>query len=45
VVILDEGEVAAEGELREIFSDEALLEKHGLEMPYGYSAPSLLPTL
>ncbi len=45
VVILDEGKVAAEGELGEIFSDEALLERHGLEMPYGYSAPSLLPTL
>lgn len=36
VVILDAGEVAAEGELGEIFSDEALLEKHGLERPASY---------
>ncbi|GFP22759.1 cobalt/nickel transport system ATP-binding protein [Candidatus Hakubella thermalkaliphila] len=44
-IIMDEGKVVADGKVEEIFSDGALLEIHGLEIPYGYSAPSLLPTL
>ncbi len=32
-VVLDEGRIAADGTAREIMSDEALLQAHGLELP------------
>lgn len=34
VAIMDEGRIVAEGLSREILTDKALLEKHGLEEPY-----------
>jgi len=36
VVILDEGRVAADGGAFDILSDEELLSRHGLELPYGF---------
>jgi cobalt/nickel transport system ATP-binding protein len=36
VVILDEGRVAADGDVFTLFSDEELLARHGLELPYGF---------
>jgi cobalt/nickel transport system ATP-binding protein len=36
VVILEGGEVAADGEVFSILSDEVLLERHGLELPFGF---------
>jgi cobalt/nickel transport system ATP-binding protein len=33
-VLMDHGAVAADGEIREIFGDPVLLERHGLEMPH-----------
>jgi cobalt transport protein ATP-binding subunit len=35
-VILDEGRVVADGSLRRILGDQALLSRHGLELPYGF---------
>jgi cobalt/nickel transport system ATP-binding protein len=34
VVILDDGDVKADGPVREVLSDERLIEKHGLEVPW-----------
>jgi cobalt/nickel transport system ATP-binding protein len=34
VVIMDEGQIVADGQTRELLDDAALLETHGLEMPY-----------
>lgn len=34
VVILDEGEVKADGPVREVLSDELLVTRHGLEVPW-----------
>lgn len=36
VVIMDAGKVVADGEVFEVLSDENLLERHGLELPYGF---------
>ncbi len=36
VVVLDGGRVAADGEAFSVLSDEGLLERHGLELPYGF---------
>jgi cobalt/nickel transport system ATP-binding protein len=36
-ILMDDGQIVAIGETREIFSDEALMEAHGLEVP-----PSIL---
>jgi len=33
VVIMDEGQIVADGQTRELLDDAALLEAHGLEMP------------
>jgi cobalt/nickel transport system ATP-binding protein len=33
VVIMDEGQIVADGQTRELLDDAALLESHGLEMP------------
>jgi len=38
VIILDDGDVKADGSVREILSDELLIEKHGLEVPWGLRA-------
>ena len=35
-IILDDGRVVADGPLDRILSDEALLARHGLELPYGF---------
>jgi len=35
VIILDEGQVKADGPVRDILSDELLIAKHGLEVPWG----------
>jgi cobalt/nickel transport system ATP-binding protein len=44
VIILEGGEVAADGEVFSILSDEVLLERHGLELPFGfYPHPDLKP--
>ncbi len=44
VVILEAGKVAADGEVFSILSDESLLARHGLEMPFGfYPNPDLKP--
>ena len=40
VIILDEGQVKADGPVREILSDELLIAKHGLEVPWGLRAES-----
>ncbi len=36
VVIMDAGKVVADGEVFDVLSDEALLERHGLELPCGF---------
>jgi cobalt/nickel transport system ATP-binding protein len=36
VIILERGKVAADGEVFSIFSNEVLLERHGLELPFGF---------
>ena len=33
-LVLDEGQLIADGPVDEILSDEELMEKHGLEVPY-----------
>jgi cobalt/nickel transport system ATP-binding protein len=38
-VILDDGAIVADGPTREILSDEPLLAKHRLELPYGFAVP------
>ena len=38
VILLDEGQVIADGETRQIMGNQALMERHGLEMPH-----SLIP--
>jgi cobalt/nickel transport system ATP-binding protein len=38
VIILDEGQVKADGPVRDILSDELLIAKHGLEVPWGLRA-------
>jgi cobalt/nickel transport system ATP-binding protein len=38
VIVVDEGKICAEGEIRDIFNDEKLLLRHGLEKPH-----SLIP--
>lgn len=35
VIILDDGQVKADGPVREVLSDELLINKHGLEVPWG----------
>ncbi len=35
-VVLDGGVIVADGPTRELFADEALLEAHGLELPFGF---------
>lgn len=35
VIILDEGDVKADGPVRDVLSDEHLIRKHGLEVPWG----------
>ncbi len=43
-VVLDAGRVAADGEALTILSDEDLLARHGLELPFGFHAgPDLRP--
>ncbi|WP_029767620.1 energy-coupling factor ABC transporter ATP-binding protein [Haloglycomyces albus] len=44
-VILDDGRVAAEGPVAEILADGALLEKHSLELPFGFSLRAALAEL
>lgn len=36
VVVMDAGKVVADGDVFAILSDEKLLERHGLELPYGF---------
>jgi cobalt/nickel transport system ATP-binding protein len=44
VVVLEGGKVAADGEAFSILSDEEMLARHGLEMPFGfYPHPDLRP--
>ena len=38
-VILDEGQVVADGETSHVLSDAELLAAHRLEMPFGFSGP------
>ena len=38
VIILDEGQIKADGPVREILSDELLIAEHGLEVPWGLRA-------
>jgi cobalt/nickel transport system ATP-binding protein len=39
VVLLDQGEVVAEGPTREILTDAEVLDKHGLEVPHSLTHP------
>ncbi|MFZ5801006.1 MAG: energy-coupling factor ABC transporter ATP-binding protein [Candidatus Omnitrophota bacterium] len=39
VALLDKGEIVAQGRPRELFSDPALMEKHGLEVPFSLRCP------
>jgi energy-coupling factor transporter ATP-binding protein EcfA2 len=41
VVVLDEGDVVADGPTRAILADEALMEAHGLEVPYSLRRPDV----
>ncbi|MFC5948426.1 energy-coupling factor ABC transporter ATP-binding protein [Pseudonocardia lutea] len=38
-VVLDDGVVVADGPTRELLADRALLERHRLELPFGFSPP------
>lgn len=38
VIILDEGQVKADGPVRDVLSDDVLIAKHGLEVPWGLRA-------
>lgn len=38
-LILDAGRIVADGGTRELLSDDELLARHRLELPYGFSAP------
>jgi len=40
-IVLDRGRVVADGDLRELLADPALLEAHSLEMPAGFDAAAL----
>ncbi|THV27693.1 energy-coupling factor ABC transporter ATP-binding protein [Glycomyces paridis] len=44
-VILDAGRVAADGPTAEILADTALLERHRLELPFGFSLATALEAL
>ncbi len=44
VVVLDEGRLVADGPPRELLSDAALMERHGLEVPAVYRSPCACPT-
>jgi len=39
-VVLDEGQIVADGPTREILADTELLAKHRLELPYGFAVPA-----
>ncbi|GLZ82018.1 putative ABC transporter ATP-binding protein [Actinorhabdospora filicis] len=39
-LILDAGKITADGTTREILADEALLARHRLELPYGFTVPT-----
>jgi cobalt transport protein ATP-binding subunit len=40
-VVLDEGRVVADGPIRTVLADEALLRAHDLELPYGFTVAAL----
>ncbi|MPZ87175.1 MAG: ATP-binding cassette domain-containing protein [Nitriliruptorales bacterium] len=40
-VVMDAGQVVADGPLRAILADEVLLAAHDLELPYGFAFPAL----
>lgn len=39
VLVMDGGKIVADGDAFTVLSDEELLEKHGLELPYGFYPP------
>jgi cobalt/nickel transport system ATP-binding protein len=39
-VILDDGVVVADGRTRDLLRDEALLARHRLELPFGFTVPA-----
>jgi cobalt/nickel transport system ATP-binding protein len=43
-VILDRGRLVVEGPTTQLLQDQALMEHHGLEVPYSYLSPADLPT-
>jgi cobalt/nickel transport system ATP-binding protein len=43
-VILDSGRLVADGPTTGLLQDQALMEHHGLEVPYSYLSPADLPT-
>ncbi len=45
VVVFGEGRVVADGDAFQILSDEALLAKHGLELPYGFFPVAFPPAV
>ncbi|GAB4249563.1 MAG: hypothetical protein Kow00129_10330 [Thermoleophilia bacterium] len=44
VVILDQGRVVADGATPDVLSDEGLLTRHGLELPYGFRLEPTFPS-
>ncbi|HQV18658.1 MAG TPA: cobalt ABC transporter ATP-binding protein, partial [Gordonia sp. (in: high G+C Gram-positive bacteria)] len=40
-VVIDAGQIVADGPIVDILSDEALLARHRLELPWGFDAESL----